>query len=221
MSAAVSGATRERILTEALRLFGAQGYAATTVAQIEAAAGLSPGSGALYRHFPSKEALLTAAVQRSIAGSQGLVASLEDPHALAALPLRARLVVLVRAGLRRLEQERDLRRLLVRDLARFPDLLAAVRDDEFRRVYAVVARWFADQAAEGSDQDWTALSAVLVDATVHYWRLGDLFGAHPAGLDEERYVGAIVELAMALLAPRTPPPTAGRTPESTTEEVLE
>ncbi|MGH9208726.1 MAG: TetR/AcrR family transcriptional regulator, partial [Acidimicrobiales bacterium] len=40
--------TRERLVTEAMRLFGEQGYKATSVAQIEAAAGLAPGSGALY-----------------------------------------------------------------------------------------------------------------------------------------------------------------------------
>ena len=50
--------TRQRLVAEAMRLFGEQGYAATTVAEIEAAAGLSPGSGSLYRHFPSKQALL-------------------------------------------------------------------------------------------------------------------------------------------------------------------
>jgi DNA-binding transcriptional regulator YbjK len=50
--------TRQRIIDQAMRLFGEQGYAATTIAQIEAAAGLSPGSGSLYRHFPSKQALL-------------------------------------------------------------------------------------------------------------------------------------------------------------------
>src|ERR1700710_1980776 len=58
--------TRERLVTEAMRLFGEQGYKATSVAQIEAAAGLAPGSGALYNHFKSKEALLTAGIDRQL-----------------------------------------------------------------------------------------------------------------------------------------------------------
>ena len=37
--------TRQRVLIEAMRLFGEQGYSATTVAQIESAAGLKSGSG--------------------------------------------------------------------------------------------------------------------------------------------------------------------------------
>ena len=58
MTAAVS--TRERLVTEAMRLFSAKGFEATSVSQIEAAAGLAAGSGALYRHFKSKDALLDA-----------------------------------------------------------------------------------------------------------------------------------------------------------------
>lgn len=46
-----------------MRLFGEQGYAATSVAQIEAAAGLSPGAGGLYAHFRSKDALLRAGLE--------------------------------------------------------------------------------------------------------------------------------------------------------------
>ena len=52
--------TRARILNESMRLFAEQGYTATTVAKIEEAAGLSPGSGALYRHFASKQEILIA-----------------------------------------------------------------------------------------------------------------------------------------------------------------
>ena len=56
--------TRERLIDEAMRLFGEQGYRATSVAQIEEAAGLTPGSGGLYHHFRSKELLLEAGIER-------------------------------------------------------------------------------------------------------------------------------------------------------------
>src|SRR6266536_1366316 len=150
--------TRQRILTEAMRLFGEQGYSATTIAEIEAAAGLSPGAGSLYRHFPSKRALLGAGVDRQIATGSDLVALIGDQAAFAVLPLPERLAVIARAGLRRLDQERDLNRLLVRDLARFPDLLERMGDGEIRGVY----------------------------------------GEHPTGIDEQRYVAALVELAAGL-----------------------
>jgi AcrR family transcriptional regulator len=55
--------TRDRMVEIALSIFASHGYAGTTVSEIEAAVGLKPGSGAMYRHFESKEALLLAAVQ--------------------------------------------------------------------------------------------------------------------------------------------------------------
>jgi AcrR family transcriptional regulator len=49
--------TRERIKAAALTLFAAEGYAGTSIAAIETAAGLAPRAGAFYRHFPGKQAL--------------------------------------------------------------------------------------------------------------------------------------------------------------------
>ena len=57
---------RERLLTEAMRLFSDKGFEATSVSQIEAAAGLAAGAGALYRHFKSKDALLDAGIDRQL-----------------------------------------------------------------------------------------------------------------------------------------------------------
>ena len=192
--------TRQRIIAEAMRLFGEQGYAATTVAQVEAAAGLSPGSGSLYRHFPSKRALLAEGVRQQIAAGEELLSFIADPAGFATLGVSERLAVIARAGLRRLDQERDLSRLLVRDLASFPDLLAEMGREEIEPVYRVVAAWLAEQAgARAPERDWPALAAVLVNATSHYWLLGDIFGEHPAGIDEDRYVAALAELAAGLL----------------------
>jgi AcrR family transcriptional regulator len=192
--------TRQRIIAEAMRLFGEQGYKATTVAEIEAAAGLSPGSGSLYRHFPSKRALLAQGVRQQIATGEQLLSFIGDPTVFASLPPRKRLAVVARAGLRRLDQERDLNRLLLRDLASFPDLLVEMRDEEVARVYRVVAGWLATQAGpEQAARDWPALAAVLIAATSHYWLLRDVFGVHPAGIAEDRYIAALAELAVGLL----------------------
>jgi len=51
------GTTRERMKEKALRLFVEKGYAGTSIADIERAAGLAPRTGAFYRHFSSKAAL--------------------------------------------------------------------------------------------------------------------------------------------------------------------
>lgn len=49
--------TRDRIKAAALPLFAERGFAATSIAAIESAAGLSPRAGAFYRHFDGKETL--------------------------------------------------------------------------------------------------------------------------------------------------------------------
>jgi AcrR family transcriptional regulator len=50
--------TRERILEAALRCFVARGYEQTTIAEIRAESGVS--NGALFHHFPAKEAIADA-----------------------------------------------------------------------------------------------------------------------------------------------------------------
>lgn len=58
--------TRERIKAAALPLFAERGFAATSIAAIESAAGLAPRAGAFYRHFPSKEALFAELAREHI-----------------------------------------------------------------------------------------------------------------------------------------------------------
>ena len=58
-------ATRGAILEAALRRFGEAGFAAVTVDDIAAAAGVA--KGAVYHHFPSKEALFEQVFERASA----------------------------------------------------------------------------------------------------------------------------------------------------------
>ncbi|MFI8931675.1 TetR/AcrR family transcriptional regulator [Streptomyces sp. NPDC053474] len=53
-------ATRAQLVATARQLFGERGYSATTIAEIARSAGLT--TGALYHHWPGKEALLVDAV---------------------------------------------------------------------------------------------------------------------------------------------------------------
>jgi AcrR family transcriptional regulator len=181
-------------------LFGRHGFASTTVAQIEAAAGLSAGSGGLYRHFPSKRALLEAGLRRQADTGRGLLAFLDNPVALAAMPPRDQFLAVARAGLRRLDEERDVNRLLLRDLAAFPDLLEQVRQQELRRVFDALAKWLADGAVGPSDTDWPAVAAVLMAAVSHYWILTDVFtGSHPHGVSEDRFLTVLAGMTASLI----------------------
>ena len=58
-------ATRDAILAAAATLFGDKGFAATTIDEVAAAAGVA--KGAVYHHFPNKEAVFEAVLQRTSA----------------------------------------------------------------------------------------------------------------------------------------------------------
>jgi AcrR family transcriptional regulator len=57
--------TRERLVTTARELFGTHGYEATSIGTILESSGVA--RGALYHHFPTKEALFEAVLDRTVA----------------------------------------------------------------------------------------------------------------------------------------------------------
>jgi AcrR family transcriptional regulator len=190
---------RMRLLAAAQDLFGRQGYKATTVAEIEAAAGLTPGAGGMYRHFPSKRALLEAGLEQQLTSGPALADLLGSTAQLG--DLRAQLLAIARAGLARLDHERNLNRLLLRDLSDFPDLLAGIRDRELRRTHAALTHWLTANR-NGGQHDPAAVAAVLMSAISHYWILTDVFsGEHPFYPDRESFVSVLADVALRALQP--------------------
>ena len=180
--------TRERILAEALRLFAERGYRATTVGDIEEAAGLAPRRGSLYKHFRSKEDVLTAVLERHAQRMEGMEAVVE---LMPAEDSDAEFLVLVRAGLGQLRRDRDLIRLTVREGDRFP-ALAAYRERLVSVVLRGTAEWIRRQGRKDLDAD--ALAAVFLGAVVH-WRVEEaLFGSAFPDVDEDRFVAALAHL---------------------------
>lgn len=185
---------RERILTEGMRLFGEQGYRATSVAQIEAAAGLSPGSGSLYKHFRSKRELLEAGLDAILSDRDTPVPAATDHPTDTTAVLHDTVV----AGFARLEQDRDLSRLLFRDLDAFPEILTRFGTEEIARIQQDTARLLARLSADSdtaSTTDWEAIAVIVQGAATHFWLLEDLFGDHPADVSRTRFVEALVRLA--------------------------
>lgn len=179
--------TRDRLLTEAMRLFGEQGYQATSVTQIEAAAGLTPGSGALYHHFKSKDALLEAGIDRQLDRRRAmhdirtLFAGLGD--------LRIELTVLGRYVLTVLDEETQLLQITARtppdQSPRLNNAYAALIDG----LRAEVADWIKGWAPTIDDQDAKAIAAVAVDALVGKRATNAVFRVPvPETHDDERYI---------------------------------
>jgi AcrR family transcriptional regulator len=178
--------TRERLVIEAMRLFGEQGYNATSVAQIEAAAGLAPGSGALYHHFKSKQALLEAGIdrqldrRRAMRDIRALFAGLGD--------LRSELTMLGRYILTVLDEESQLLQVASRTpsvrSARLSDAYAALFDG----LYAELADWFKTWVPKISKEDSRALSTIGVNTLFGKRATSTLFRAPDAGIPDEQYI---------------------------------
>ena len=201
MSTTKQQGTRHRILVEAMRLFGEHGYRSTRVAAIEEAAGLSPGSGALYKHFRSKAEVLAEGVSWQLSTGDELHEQLAGRET-DDVPLAWLLAEVIRAGLRRLDRERDLNRLIVRDLQQFPELMDKVREREMRRIVVGLGQWLAARAKPGDVRDWSATATVLTGAVANYWLLRSSFGQHPSGVTEESFVQAATTLVAPLLEER-------------------
>lgn len=203
MSTAVASATqptRERILDQALRLFAERGYEATSIGAIERAAGLAPRSGALYKHFPSKRALIDAALAERIAGIDAIGERIE------LLPLgdlRAELTLVARLALEELVRERDLCRLVMKEGERFPELADAFHASIVRRGHALAEAWLARREAELPRPlaDRAALAQVLCDSLVGYVLTQHMLGERATGVGPDRVVDAWVRLAVDHLDP--------------------
>lgn len=199
--------TRERIVAESLRLFADRGYAATSVAEIEAASGLSPGAGGLYRHFRSKEEVLSAAIREHISRTrQQLDNVLEHAATFEERPLEVRLRLTCQAGLAKMREEQDLIRVLFRDLDQFPHLITEIRDGIVNPLYDGIATWLSEQPEFAEiDEDWPAVASILGGAVVNYWLANESLYEPPTRIDEKRFVTSWARLALGLASPDRAP----------------
>jgi AcrR family transcriptional regulator len=185
-----------------MALFGERGYRGTTVGAIEQAAGLAPRRGGLYRHFPSKQAVLKAAVARSA----GKFRSLEDlPEGLDVADEHATLTRLAHVALAGLAAEADLFRLLQRDGPDFPDLTMLVHEQLVQRGYDVAIAAFTRllQARGLPLGDVAALAAIALGSLVHFREDEALYGKTPAGATEEQFLATWVDTWLRILDSRT------------------
>ncbi|OBG81719.1 TetR family transcriptional regulator [Mycobacterium sp. E802] len=182
----VETTTRERLVIEAMRLFSQQGYKATSVAQIEAAAGLAPGSGALYHHFKSKELLLEAGIDRQLdrrnamRDIRNLFAGLND--------LTTEITLLGRYLLTVLDDETQLLQVAARTpsdhSARLRDAYAALIES----LYAELGDWIQTSVPTLDDATARSLAAVGIDALIGRRATAILFPTSETQSSDEQYI---------------------------------
>ncbi len=193
----MSSTTRDRIVDEAMRLFSEHGYTATSIAKIEAAAGLTPGAGGLYHHFDSKEAVLAAGIERQLARLDALR---EIRHVLTPLgDLKAELILTARYILAELDSESELLRILASDARNRPQLLRTAVDQLVSSTFSGFATWIAAHMERPiPDEEATAIAALGLGALLSSRLLRDVLGI-PAQVDDETLVDTWVGLMVRAL----------------------
>jgi AcrR family transcriptional regulator len=169
------------------------------VADIQTACGLTAGSGALYKHFSSKEELLREVLRRHVAGiaKDRREAVANPPDGLsAALRFGAEMVW------RSMERDRMVIRITMRDLDPFPDLVDELWDSTLRNVYQQFALLLRHENELGRIDiaDPEATAAVLVASLTYLPILDGLIGRTPGDVDRDRFLDAWVESAHRTLA---------------------
>jgi AcrR family transcriptional regulator len=195
-----STTTRDRIIDEAMRLFSQQGYASTSIAKIEAAAGLTPGAGGLYHHFHSKEDLLAAGVERHLARLDALR---DIQRALAPLgDLQAELTLTARYILTELDSESELLRILVAEARNRPQMLARAVDRLVNSTLDGFAAW-VEERMEGTKHagNARAIAAVGLGSLLSSRLLHDVLGVRTQ-VDDAALVDTWVALMLAALTSR-------------------
>jgi AcrR family transcriptional regulator len=194
----MSSTTRERIVDEAMHLFSQHGYAATSIAKIEAAAGLTPGAGGIYHHFASKEALLAAGIERRLAR---LLALREIRNVLGSLEdIEAELTLTARYVLAELDSESELLRILASDVRSRPQLLTAAVEQLVSSTFTGFASWISERAKRSIPaEEANAISNFGLGSLLSSRLLRDVLGVPPQ-IDDETLVKTWVKMMAAAMA---------------------
>jgi len=189
---APGSSTRDRIVTEAIRLFARHGFSGTTVGDIEQAAGLVPRAGGLYKHFRSKEDVLSAAIERHVREMERMRSRLE------VMPLGdvgAELTLAARWALAELGEEQLVMKVVQKDGDRFPELVrevhARIVEPGHAQAARIFERMFDELGIKGRDP--RAIAAVALGALVDYRLEETMFGVPPGGVGEEEFIEAWVD----------------------------
>lgn len=193
----------DRILDAALELFAGRGYAATSTAEIQKASGMSPGSGAMYRHFRSKNDVLRAALRR------GLDRMRNSPAWRQATTPADRLDALIHvaeAANQTIAENADLVRLMLRE----PDAARDLVDELWMRDLAFACATMGHALRVTADEtgaeieDPEAISAVLLAALSYMPIMQVLLGRPPGDMDPGRFRDAWLRLSRAVFTHGVP-----------------
>jgi AcrR family transcriptional regulator len=183
--------TRDRILDAAIELFAQDGYKGTSIVRIEEAAGLTPGSGAIYHHFPSKEAVLRAGLERQL----GRLNALRDIQRilLDLGDIRAELTVLARYALAEFDEETELLTVVLTEARHQPGVMDAVVEQLIAATHTGFADWLQRRCRLDPDHAITVATLGL-GALFSHRMLQILLGLQPLVIDDDAFVTTWVRM---------------------------
>ena len=190
--------TSDRLMDAVLDLVAEHGHSRASVGAIERAAGMSPRSGALYQYFKGKDDLLRAAVERDLAAIDEL------GEVMSMLPLgdlRSELTLLARWNLSSLERRSRLARLVRRESVHLPqDLIDRLYDRLVARPYEQIVSWLHArfEVAGREAPDLPTLAFILIEPMSSYRAMREMFGRTLDDIDDERFIAAWVDVALAV-----------------------
>lgn len=186
--------TRERILDATMDLFGQHGFKATSIVQIEKAAGLAEGSGGIYHHFRNKQALLEAGIERHLGRLDALREIQQTLTGLA--DLKSELTVLGRYTLAVLDSETALLRIVLTESRTQPELVDSAADQLINATYTSFAAWLQHRAGLTADRA-EAIAIVGFGSLISSRLLRLLLGRDPVPIDDNVLVATWVHMVLA------------------------
>ena len=137
-------ATRDRILQAALQVFAGKGYHGAAVDDIVRASRTS--KGAVYHHFPNKEALFLALVDElSVRLATAVTTAIDSRHG-----ALGKVEAALRAGLETFAQHRELARILLLESVSLGKAYEAKRAEVHGRFASLIQAYLDQAVAEGS-----------------------------------------------------------------------
>lgn len=191
-----SGAERRRqILDEAAQLFATAGFRGVTTRDVAARVGIT--EAALYRYFPSKEAIYAAILEERVSSSDALAAV---ERAAAAGRDREVFTGLALVLLRRVEQDPSLLRLLLFSALEGHDMARPFQETRIRRLREFLSGYVERRQREGAFRDLEpALAArAFIGMVVDHLIVRHVFGqrdAYPQPLEQvaDAYVSIFLD----------------------------
>jgi AcrR family transcriptional regulator len=185
---------RGEIIEAAVRVFGREGFAAATIADVADACGMVPA--AVYYHFDGKDDLLAAAVQATADAMNEVVAARRDPEA----PFEERLAGVVREVFEWADAHPDEAQLFYLWSVGASPEVQAIRQAFFERnVRGARAAFMAHDAPPGYDPELATRTAIAMSIeTSVAWLSQDVF---PDGTTRDDVVAALVSAVGRLFHP--------------------